>query len=339
MGRCIQLARSGAGMVAPNPLVGCVIVNANRIIGEGYHERFGGPHAEVMALQHVSTDEDLQQATLYVNLEPCNHYGKTPPCTDAILRSGIKRVVVGMTDPNHQVNGLGIQKLRDAGIDVITGVLEKECQELNIRFVHAQLHQQPYVILKWAQSSDGFIGKADHPVRISNETTRFISHAWRAEEQAILVGARTVMTDNPKLNTRYCSGRSPVRILLDRSGALAGMDHLHVFDGTQRTIVFGPEGSAGYRNAEHIRLPDAGNTIDYVLESLWKEGFSSVLVEGGAITHELFLKNNSWNECRIFMADKELGSGIIAPFLPAGEIHFESIDGDRYVRIVNNNTL
>lgn len=335
MGRCLQLARLGAGKVAPNPLVGCVIVKGDRIIGEGYHQRFGGPHAEVMALQQTASEEDLSDTTLYVNLEPCSHHGKTPPCTDAILRSGIQRVVVGMTDPNHLVNGQGIRNLRESGLEVISGILEPECRELNVRFTHAHTHHRPYVVLKWAQSSNGFIGKKDKPVRISNETTRFISHAWRSEEQAILVGARTVLIDNPQLNNRLWNGPSPIRIIIDRSGALAGMDNLHVFDGTQRTLVFGPETNSVYRNAEWIRLPETDHIISFILDALWKEGISSLLVEGGARTHELFLASHAWNECRIFISEKEIDGDITAPPLPNGPIEFKTIDADRLIRILN----
>lgn len=335
MGRCLQLARLGTGMVAPNPMVGCVIVKGERILGEGYHERFGGPHAEVMALQKVAKKEDLEGATLYVNLEPCNHHGKTPPCTDAILQSGIKRVVVGMTDPNSLVNGEGIKRLRDSGIEVIAGLLENECRELNVRFIHAHTHHRPYVVLKWAQSSDGFIGKPDQPIRISNETTRFIAHKWRTEEQAILVGARTVLIDNPQLNNRLWKGPAPVRVIIDRSGALAGLDHFHVFDGNQRTMVFGPETTATYRNTEWIQLPDTNHTIGIILESLWNKGILSLLVEGGAQTHRLFLESNSWDECRVFLSQKILHSGLSAPPIPTGKTTIEPIDNDNYFRILN----
>ena len=320
MHRCLQLARRGAGYVAPNPMVGAVVVCDGRIIGEGYHRYFGGPHAEPNAIRAVADPDLLHRSTLYVSLEPCSHYGKTPPCADLIVSCGIPRVVVGMLDPNPQVAGRGIRKLQAAGIEVVTGVLEAECRELNKHFLTFHEQHRPYVSLKWAQTADGFIDRlrtspAESPLTISNELTRTLTHRERAEHQAILIGGRTAVLDNPSLTLRHWPGRNPVRLVIDPNGRVHG--GLHVCDGTVPTIVYTAQPRPGHERLEYVqtdfRDPDV---LRHILYNVYEHGINSVLVEGGAHTLNEFICHSLWDEARIEVSPLRIGQGVPAPTLP-----------------------
>ena len=282
MRRCLQLATCGRGFVAPNPMVGAVIVHNDRIIGEGFHGEFGGPHAEVQAIASVKDKELLKNSTMYVNLEPCSHYGKTPPCVDLICEKQIPRVVIGQEDPFPEVCGKGIKKLRDAGIEVECGILEEECKELNKRYLTYTLQHRPYILLKWAQSADGFIDQlreeddGKQPVKFSNAFTRMLVHKNRAEESAIMVGTRTLRLDKPALNVRYWKGKDPVRITVDS------------------------------------KLP-----LQQQIRSLYESNIQSLIVEGGAKLLHSFLKENLWDEIQMEVAAFSLKNGIAAP-IPKG---------------------
>jgi len=335
--RCLQLASLGSGQVAPNPMVGCVIEADGKIIGEGYHRKFGEAHAEVNAIRAVEDTSLLAGATLYVNLEPCSHFGKTPPCTDLIISSGIRKVVIGMQDPFAAVNGSGIKKLRDAGIAVICTVLEDECLQLNKLFVCAHTRKRPYLILKWAQSSDGISGNGKERVQISNSLSKIISHKWRSEESGILIGSGTAAIDDPELNTRHWEGASPVRIILDRSGNLCEKSYLKIFDGNYRTLIYTQQENYNYSNAEVIPISSFIPFLPAVLSHLHQTGILSLLVEGGPLTHRLFLEQQLWDECRIFISNKIIGQGISAPAIPQGKIHLTTIGDNQLLEITNLN--
>ncbi|MBQ1696702.1 MAG: bifunctional diaminohydroxyphosphoribosylaminopyrimidine deaminase/5-amino-6-(5-phosphoribosylamino)uracil reductase RibD [Bacteroidales bacterium] len=318
MSRCIALAQKGAGNVSTNPMVGAVIVHNGKIIGEGYHRKCGGPHAEVNAINSVKDPALLPESEIYVSLEPCAHFGKTPPCADLIIEKKIKKVYVGCLDPFSKVDGKGIQKLRAAGIEVVVGVLEKECQELNRRFFTSVNLKRPYVILKWAQSIDGFIDKDYKPVRISNHLTEILNHKWRSEEDAILVGYNTAMRDNPSLTNRLWAGKNPLRVVLDRDGSLP--KNLKIFDQSARTVVMDFDGE---------------NMPQKVLSALDEMKVQSVIIEGGASTHRKFIEAGLWDEARIFVADIMIGNGTRAAELTGGRlVDTEDIGGDRMLRYV-----
>ena len=294
MRRCLQLARCGEAGAPPNPMVGAVIVCDGRIIGEGYHRRCGGPHAEVNAINSVKERDLLSRSTIYVSLEPCAHYGKTPPCADLIIETGIRRVVIGCTDPFAKVNGLGIKKLREAGCEVQVGVLEQECRELNRRFFTFHEKHRPWIILKWAQSNDGFIGK-DERVILSNALTQTLVHRLRARSGAILVGTNTALQDNPTLTTRLWPGPNPLRLTIDRNGILPPT--LHLKDNSTPTVIYSHE------------------SIEEILADLYARGIQSLLVEGGAKLLQSFIDKGLWDEARIETAPLCLGQGTKAPTL------------------------
>ena len=294
MRRCLQLARCGEAGAPPNPMVGAVIVCDSRIIGEGYHRRCGGPHAEVNAINSVKERDLLSRSTIYVSLEPCAHYGKTPPCADLIIETGIRRVVIGCTDPFTKVNGLGIKKLREAGCEVQVGVLEQECRELNRRFFTFHEKHRPWIILKWAQSNDGFIGK-DERVILSNALTQTLVHRLRARSGAILVGTNTALQDNPTLTTRLWPGPNPLRLTIDRNGILPPT--LHLKDNSTPTVIYSHE------------------SIEEILADLYARGIQSLLVEGGAKLLQSFIDKGLWDEARIETAPLCLGQGTKAPTL------------------------
>lgn len=332
MHRCLELAAKGLGHTAPNPLVGSVIVHNEVIIGEGYHHKFGEAHAEVNAIASVKDQSLLSESTLYVNLEPCSHFGKTPPCADLIISKKIKCVVIGMQDPFAKVNGDGIKKLREAGIEVIVDVLKEECEELNKRFITFHTENRPYIILKWAQSYDGYMGREGENIRISNEESRMLNFQWRTEEDAVLVGSGTVIIDNPQLNVREYPGRNPVRIILDRSGKLN--DELNIFDGTSRTIVVTTDQNKQYKNSEVVRV-NATTFIEDSLKNLHQLQIQSVIVEGGKNILDLFIKANLWDEARIFVGNNELYNGIPAPIINTENKHQTNI-GDNYLFTIFN---
>ena len=294
MRRCLQLARCGEARAPPNPMVGSVFVCDSRIIGEGYHRRCGGPHAEVNAINSVKERDLLSRSTIYVSLEPCAHYGKTPPCADLIIETGIRRVVIGCTDPFAKVNGLGIKKLQEAGCEVQVGVLEQECRELNRRFFTFHEKHRPWIILKWAQSNDGFIGK-DERVILSNALTQTLVHRLRARSGAILVGTNTALQDNPTLTTRLWPGPNPLRLTIDRNGILPPT--LHLKDNSTPTVIYSHE------------------SIEEILADLYARGIQSLLVEGGAKLLQSFIDKGLWDEARIETAPLCLGQGTKAPTL------------------------
>jgi diaminohydroxyphosphoribosylaminopyrimidine deaminase/5-amino-6-(5-phosphoribosylamino)uracil reductase len=331
MNRCIELARLGAGSVSPNPMVGCVVVHNNIIIGEGWHQQYGGPHAEVNAINSVSDRSLLSQSTVYVSLEPCSHFGKTPPCADLLIRSQVKKVVVGMVDPFKEVSGRGIQRLRDAGIEVEVGVMEEANKELNKRFITFNLQQRPYVMLKWAQTSDGFIAperegmsEAEFAVKrlITGAEEQLLVHKWRGEEDAILVGTRTALLDNPALNTRVFPGKNPLRVVVDKEGKLP--TDLKLFDGTQPTLVFTTTDiQTNIDNVTYVKLDATQLLWPQMLTELHRRNIQSLIVEGGANTLNHILHSGIWDEMQVFVADKKLNSGIKAPAIQ-GDLQSQS---------------
>ncbi len=326
MKRALELAVLGKGHVSPNPLVGCVVVHNNIIIGEGWHKKYGEAHAEVNAIESVQDKSLLKESIVFVNLEPCSHIGKTPPCTDLLINHQVKKVVIANLDTNPIVAGEGTKKLRTAGIEVITGILGKEGRELNKRFFTFIEKKRPYVVLKWAETSDGFIAHENYDSRwISNEYARQLAHKWRTEEDAVLVGTRTVFHDNPQLTVRDWTGRNPVRIVLDRFLRLS--DKLHVFDRLQKTICYNVLKHEEHKNLSLIRLNE-DNFINQLLEDLAKQKIQSVMVEGGATTLQLFMDAGLWDEARVFTSDKSFGKGIKAPKIDGNIILQESVFND-----------
>jgi len=317
MQRCLDLALKGIGNVAPNPMVGAVLVYEDRIIGEGWHQQFGGPHAEVNCINSVAeADRNLiSQSTLYVSLEPCNHFGKTPPCTELIIQSQIKKVVIACTDPFEKVNGAGIKKLVDNGIEVITGILEQEAMLLNKRFFNFYLYQRPYVILKWAQSADGYIALTKgKPVKISNEITDKLVHKWRSEESAIIVGTNTVINDNPSLTTRNWTGRSPLRIFIDKRLSIDA--NYNILDNNTDTLILNLVKNEKVGVNEFVLIHDETKIIEELLQLLYKKGVQSLIVEGGSRLLQSFIESNFWDETRIIKnTELLLQEGLPSPTL------------------------
>ena len=314
MRRCIELARLGQQHVAPNPMVGAVIVFKGKIIGEGYHHHFGAPHAEVNAIQAVENKSLLSKSTIYVSLEPCAHHGKTPPCADLIVSHKFKRVVIGSKDSFSKVSGRGIEKIKRAGIEVELGVLENECRELNKRFFTFHERQRPYVILKWAQSKDGFLDKirtsSDPEINwITHPDTKALVHKWRSEEQSILVGRKTVQNDDPELTVREFSGNNPTRIIID--GQLQLSRNFNIFSKDAPTLVFNRVRSEKIDNIELIKIPET--STQHILEELHKRNIQSVFVEGGSRTIQYFIYDNVWDEARIIVGNKSFKEGTKAP--------------------------
>ena len=318
MRRCFELAKKGLGYVAPNPMVGAVIVHDGKIIGEGFHRKYGEAHAEVNAVNSVEDKSLLKESTIYVSLEPCSHWGKTPPCAKLLIESQFKRVVISNLDPFPEVSGRGIKMLRDAGIEVVTGILEKEGYEINKRFFTFHTKHRPYIILKWAQSNDGFIaGKDGKQVMISTEETRRTVHRWRSEEMGILVGSNTAILDNPSLTVRYWHGKNPTRIVLDRE--LKVPKESKIFDNSAPTLLFTTKEATGYPdNVRIIQMNTCQQRFDMeeVMTELYNHKIQSVIVEGGKQILESFLKLHLYDELRI-ETNKNLmiGEGIEAPRL------------------------
>lgn len=333
MQRCLELAALGAGRVSPNPMVGAVVVADDKIIGEGYHECYGEAHAEVNAIRHVYTnypdaDALLRKSTIYVSLEPCAHFGKTPPCSDLIIKHQIPKVVIGCRDPYAEVNGKGIAKLREAGVDVLEGILEKACLNLNKRFFTRIAKQRPYFILKWAQTADGFFAPhEDEQKWITGLSAKQLSHRWRAEEDAILLGFRTAKVDNPQLNVREWTGRNPKRIVIDRNLELP--PNLHLFDQSQETIVFNAVKTDVSGCIKCIELENFDNLlVQSIAYQLYLLDVQSVLIEGGQKTLDLFIQAGLWDEARVFTANRYWGKGIKAPILSATAIEEQKVDTD-----------
>jgi diaminohydroxyphosphoribosylaminopyrimidine deaminase/5-amino-6-(5-phosphoribosylamino)uracil reductase len=316
--RCIQLAKNGLGTTYPNPMVGSVIVYNDQIIGEGWHRKSGEPHAEVNAINSVKDKSLLAKATIYVSLEPCSHFGKTPPCCDLIIKHKIPNVVVGTIDPNSKVAGTGIQRLIESGANVTFGVLEKECHELNKRFFAFHQKKRPYITLKWAESQDGFIAPLTkekiEPVWISNEFSRQLVHKWRTEEQAILVGTNTVLDDNPKLDVRDWKGENPIRIVLDRTGKIP--NDFFIKDGKTKTIIITEqENVTSSENCIYENAIFDTKLTRTIANILYKYGIQSILVEGGKQTLQSFIEDNLWDEARVFIGNIHLKSGLKIPII------------------------
>jgi diaminohydroxyphosphoribosylaminopyrimidine deaminase / 5-amino-6-(5-phosphoribosylamino)uracil reductase len=334
MGRCLELALNGLGHVSPNPLVGCVIVHKGDVIGEGFHCRFGEAHAEVNAIANVADKSTLSSSTLYVNLEPCSHHGKTPPCTELIIKSGIKKVVLACKDPNPLVAGKGIKKLKQAGIEVISGVLEEEAMELNRRFITFHTEKRPYIILKWAQTLDGFIDterKAGTKLKaawITSESLRPLIHKWRTEEDAIMVGTNTALKDDPSLTAREWSGKNPLRIVIDRELSLP--KKLHLFDGSVPTLVLTAKKATDKKNLEYCCMDFKKSIPEQLMQELYNRSIASLIVEGGCILLESFLSEGLWDEARVFTGNKRFVKGVKAPFFPFYPHSEETVGSDHY---------
>jgi diaminohydroxyphosphoribosylaminopyrimidine deaminase/5-amino-6-(5-phosphoribosylamino)uracil reductase len=343
MQRCIELAELGAGQVSPNPMVGAVVVHNDKIIGEGYHRKYGEGHAEVNAIAQVTGNfensaELLKQAIIYVSLEPCAHYGKTPPCADLIIKHQIPLVVVGCRDPFEQVDGKGIEKLKAAGIEVITGVLEKECQWLNRRFFTRVQKNRPYIILKWAQTQDSFFAPGDgSQLWITGAESRKLVHKWRSEEDAILVGKNTAAIDNPQLNVRYWEGKSPKRVVIDRRLELN--KNLNIFDQSVETFIFNEIKFDVEGKNKYIALEDFNRYVpQYIVYQLYLQDIQSVIIEGGAHTLQTFIEAGLWDEARIFTGKIVLENGIKAPQI-TGIIAEEFPSGDDRLQIIYNKPI
>ncbi|MBC5603888.1 bifunctional diaminohydroxyphosphoribosylaminopyrimidine deaminase/5-amino-6-(5-phosphoribosylamino)uracil reductase RibD [Bacteroides difficilis] len=314
MRRCIELAKNGLCNVAPNPMVGAVIVCDGRIIGEGYHVRCGEAHAEVNAIRSVKDESLLKRSTIYVSLEPCSHYGKTPPCADLIIEKQIPRIVIGCRDPFSKVAGRGIQKLQNAGREVIVGVLEEECQHLIRRFITFNTLRRPFITLKWAESADRFIDieRIDgNPVLLSSPLTSMLVHKKRAENTAIMVGRRTALLDNPSLTIRNWYGRNPIRIVLDRNLSLP--NDLQIFNGEVPTLVFTEKEHPEEKSVSYITIDFAHNPLNQIMEELYQRNIQSLLVEGGSQLLQSFIDNELWDEAYIEKCPKRLYSGVKAP--------------------------
>lgn len=331
MKRCLELAKNGLGTTYPNPMVGSVIVCNGKIIGEGSHQKAGGPHAEVHAVNSVKDKSLLKKSTIYVSLEPCSHFGKTPPCCDLIIANEIPNVVVGTVDPNVKVAGNGILKLQASGKNVTVGILEAECRELNKRFFTFHQKKRPYIILKWAQSADGLIApkakSEQKPVWISNVYSRQLVHKWRSEEQAILVGTQTVVDDNPTLNVRDWAGENPVRIVIDKNNRIS--KESHIFDNQAKTIVVCDSEMHAESDPIIFKSIDfEGNIAEQIAAVLFVENLQSVIVEGGGKTLQTFIDSGFWDEARVFTSKTVLTQGVQAPVLNAALKHKYSVGSD-----------
>jgi len=336
--RCLHIAKNGIGTTRPNPSVGAVVVLNDEIIGEGFTSPYGGDHAEVNAITAVKDKSQLRESTIYVTLEPCSHYGKTPPCADLIAKHQIKNVVIGCVDSNSLVAGKGIERLKKAGCNVVVGVLEVECRKHHNRFFTVQDKKRPYIILKWAETKNGFIApltkKETKPIWISNQYSQQIVHKWRSEEHAILVGTNTVIADNPKLNVRSWKGGNPVRIVLDR--ALRIPKEACVFDETVKTIVLTElEKNISSKNLIFELIDFSLNVAKQVCEMLQKHQIQSVIIEGGLRTLQSFITAGLWDEARIFVGENEFEDGVEAPVISGKLIEELKIKND-YLKIISN---
>ncbi|MCM5663787.1 bifunctional diaminohydroxyphosphoribosylaminopyrimidine deaminase/5-amino-6-(5-phosphoribosylamino)uracil reductase RibD [Galbibacter mesophilus] len=342
--RCIELAKNGLGNTYPNPMVGCVIVADGKIIGEGYTSPAGQNHAEVNAIQSVKDRSLLKKATIYVTLEPCSHYGKTPPCADLIIKNNIPNVVIGTLDPHDKVCGRGVQKLMEAGHHVTIGVLEGECKASNKRFLTFIEKKRPYIILKWAQSDDGFLSpkpitsQERKPIWITNAFSRQLVHKWRTEEHGILVGTNTVVKDNPKLNSRDWQGNSPTRIVIDRN--LRTPKESHVWDDTEETIFITdkktalPEANFNKITFESVDFED--RLAEQIVEKLYQHNIQSLIVEGGGQTLQTFIDANLWDEARVFTGNVLFDKGTPSPKLPNKELLEKKQLGEDVLKIYSN---
>ena len=339
MNRCIELAKLGAGNVSPNPMVGSVIVHNRKIIGEGYHQKYGEPHAEVNAINSVKNRELLHESTIYVTLEPCAHFGLTPPCSDLIVENKIPKVVIGSIDPYAKVAGKGIEKLKKAGIQVEVGILENECRDLNKRFFTFHEKKRPYIILKWAQTMDGFIDiertddKHGEPTWITKDLALRLVHKIRSEEDAIMVGRKTAEIDDPSLTVRHWTGKNPIRLVIDSQLQLS--QNLNLFDHSERTLVFNTIKNGTNNNITYIIVDLSKNSISQIVSQLYKLNIQSVIIEGGKQLLENFILEDVWDETHLFIGNKFFKTGIKAPHVSGNIIATEQLDTD-YLIIFQN---
>jgi diaminohydroxyphosphoribosylaminopyrimidine deaminase / 5-amino-6-(5-phosphoribosylamino)uracil reductase len=334
MMQCLLLASQGQGYVSPNPLVGAMLVHNGEMIGAGYHQQYGTAHAEVNCINSVQPNHKhlIPDSVLYVNLEPCNHHGQTPPCTDLIIASGIKKVIIGCTDTHALVNGAGIQKLKEAGITVVENILHQQSLAINRRFFTYQNQNRPYIILKWAETADGFVANADKTsVQISEQQAITMNHTWRSQEDAILVGFNTVLIDNPQLNVRHVDARNPVRIIWDAKNQLP-MDK-HVMDGKQPTIIINDAITKTENNIAWVQL----QTIPEILAYLYKHKTLSIIIEGGPKTIQQFFDANLWDEARVIKSKTVLGNGYAANQLSNQTFLYDDPKGNDTIMYYKNN--
>jgi len=344
MNRCFELAELGMGSVSPNPMVGSVVVHDGRIVGEGYHHQYGKAHAEVNAINDVigrypdNFDEILRQSTIYVNLEPCSHFGKTPPCSDLIIKHRIPHVVIGSPDPFDSVNGKGVQKLRNAGIRVTENFCVEESNFINRRFLTRITKQRPYFILKWVQTADGYFAPVDRSQKwITGPEAKMLTHKWRTEEDAILVGKTTALSDNPQLNVRQWHGRNPVRIVIDKNLDLPLSSNL--LDQSQSTIVFNACKTEYNGLVKYLEIENFDHYLAQMIAyQLYILDIQSVIIEGGAATLDLFIQAGLWDEARIFISNKHWGEGLSAPSLPMQDENVFIVGNDRLHILHNTNS-
>ncbi len=339
--RCLQLAQLGAGHVAPNPMVGAVLVYNDRVIGEGYHQQYGQAHAEVNCINQVRNEDKelISKSTLYVSLEPCVHFGKTPPCVDLIIETKIPAVVIGCKDSFEKVKGRGIEKLKAAGIKVTIGILENECLALNKRFFTFYEQHRPYIILKWAQTNDGIVGSiGNERLFISNEKTNQLVHQWRTEEAAILVGTNTALLDDPSLTARLWPGNQPVRLVID--SVLKLPLHLNLFDGKTNTIVFNHIKQLEKGNLVYHRLKKENDLLPQIMTTLFNLNLQSVIVEGGAKLLQSFINAKLWDEARVITnTNMQIGDGVAAPVLKNEILVLEQLKENDHIAFFKRNIL
>ncbi len=333
--KCIKIARLGIGSVSPNPMVGSVIVYKGEVIGEGYHEKYGLDHAEVNAINSVEDKSLLSKSTLYVNLEPCSHFGKTPPCSDLIIKYKIPKVVIGCMDTYSEVDGTGIDKMRNAGIDVQVGIMKNESRELNKRFFTFHEKKRPYIILKWAESKDGFIAPKNQtePFWMTSNKSKKLVHKWRSEEDSILVGRITAEKDNPSLTVREVSGVNPIRLVIDKDLKLS--KNLNLFNSESKTIIFNKMKTDNSSKNNYIKI-NFNNMINSILKELYKQKIQSVIIEGGTKTLQSFIDENIWDEARVFTTDIKLKNGVKSPIIKGKKISEIEIDTDCLKIIFND---
>ena len=333
MQRALELALNGLGTVSPNPLVGCVIVHDGKILGEGWHEKFGEPHAEVNAINDLDDISLLSKSTVYVNLEPCNHQGKTPPCADLLIKNKINNVVIANEDPNPIVKGKGIEKLENNGVKVVKNIMGEEGRILNHRFFTYMEKQRPYILLKWAETANGFIARRNYDSKwISNEYSRKLVHQWRSQEDAVLIGSNTAIHDNPKLTVRDWVGRNPLRIVIDRNLRIPAAYHL--FSPGPNTLCYNLRKSGKTDNVEWIKLTK-DDFIHQLVSDLYEKQIQSVVVEGGGTILNEFITLNLWDEARVFKSKKVFGNGIRSSKLDTKPVDINAIGDDNLEFHVN----
>lgn len=329
MQKALDLAKKGKGFVSPNPMVGCIIVYNNKIIGKGFHEKYGKAHAEVNAINSVIDKTLISKSTVYVTLEPCSHHGKTPPCADLLVKYSPKKVVICNLDPNPLVAGNGIKKLEENKIEVVTSILEKEGLFLNRRFFTFMTKKRPYIILKWAETLDGFIARKNYDSKwISGESSRKLVHQWRMDEDAIMVGTNTAHYDNPSLNVRFgfSDNQNPIRIVLDKKLRLS--QNLNLFDNTQETICLNLVKNEKKEQIEYLQITDENDILRESLEKLYQKNIQSIIIEGGSTLLNALIQENLWDECRIFVGNQKFEEGILSPKFNQNSYTSEKIEKD-----------